>query len=64
MINSTSKQENKHVITINNEREIGEDGNSGQLTSRNLLGLGGMEREGGKFHRTSAVQCPVHCAAI
>ena len=28
-------QENKNIITINNEGEIEEDGNSGQITSHN-----------------------------
>jgi hypothetical protein len=28
-------QENTHITTINNERDIEEDGNSGQLTSQN-----------------------------
>ncbi len=35
MINSTLQtHENKNITTINNEREIGEDGNSGQVTSQ------------------------------
>jgi hypothetical protein len=28
-------QEDKNITTINNEREIGEDGNSGQVTLQN-----------------------------
>ena len=35
MINSTFQtQENTHIAAINNEREIEEDGNSGQVTSQ------------------------------
>ncbi len=34
MINSTAlqTQDNPHITTINNERDIEEDGNSGQVT--------------------------------
>ncbi len=36
MISSTFQtQENENNTTINNEREIEEDGNSGQVTSQN-----------------------------
>jgi hypothetical protein len=30
-----TQQENKNITTINNEGEIEEDGNSGQITSQN-----------------------------
>jgi len=30
-----TQQENKNITTINNEGEIEEDGNSGQITSHN-----------------------------
>jgi hypothetical protein len=46
MINSTLQmQENTNITTINNEREIEEDGNSGQVTSQNCLGMREKRRE-------------------
>jgi 1,4-dihydroxy-2-naphthoate octaprenyltransferase len=38
-------QENTNITTINNEREIEEDGNSGQVTSQNCLGMREKRRE-------------------
>ena len=36
MISSTLQtQKNKNITTVNNEREIGEDGKSGQVTLQN-----------------------------
>jgi len=64
MINSTAlqTQDNPHITTINNERDIEEDGNSGQVTLQNLIG--GREKRSGVFQITSVAQCPLHCAAI
>ena len=48
--------------TISNEREIEEDGNSGQVTLQTDNKV--EKREGGDFQRTSTAQCLVNCAAI
>ena len=63
MINGTwQTQENKTNTTINHEREIEEDGNSGQVTLQTDNKV--EKREGGDFQRTSTAQCLVNCAAI
>jgi hypothetical protein len=35
IISTLQAREDKNIATINNEREIGEDGNSGQVTLQN-----------------------------
>jgi hypothetical protein len=61
MISSTLQTQEKNT-TISNEREIEEDGNSGQVTLQTDNKV--EKREGGDFQRTSTAQCLVNCAAI
>ena len=61
MISSTLQiQENTNITTINNEREIEEDGNSGQVTSQNWLG--GKEKRRGEISENKYSAMTMSCA--
>jgi hypothetical protein len=53
--------EDQNYTTINNERGIGADSNSCQVTLK--ADQKGEKRRGG-ISKNRAAQCPVHCAAI
>ena len=65
MISSTLQiQETKNNTTINSEREIEEDSNSGQVTSQNWW-EGWEKRRGGiSENKRSAMPCALHCYLI
>jgi hypothetical protein len=55
-----------NITTVNNERDIVKDGNSGQVTSQNLLLLGlggreGKEKWGIFIEQGSAMPCAMCC---